>query len=106
MSDFMRPEIFFDECAAVVDTCQGIQVIPSSVCGDRRKQLEEELDHAELMEILGDYLESGTTEIYSVEIQAGYLARMQAPGYLDCTGWTIHPTEKAARRNLREMYQD
>lgn len=106
MSDFMQPEIFHDPAAIVVDTNQGIQVIPSSVAGNTdRLSAADELDNDELMEILGDYLEPGTREVYSVEVRAGWLARMQAPGYLDCTSWEIHDTKKEAIRSLRENYQ-
>jgi hypothetical protein len=37
----------------------------------------------------------------------GYGARLSAPGYLDCTEWTVFDTEDEAREYLdREMYPD
>lgn len=36
----------------------------------------------------------------------GYGARLSAPGYLDCTEWTVFDTEDEARKYLEEMYPD
>ena len=36
----------------------------------------------------------------------GYGARLSAPGYLDCTEWTVFDTEDEAREHLEEMYPD
>jgi len=36
----------------------------------------------------------------------GYGARLSAPGYLDCTEWTVFDTEDEAREYLEEMYPD
>lgn len=31
--------------------------------------------------------------------------RLSAPGYADCTDWTLHDSEAAARKDLRESYE-
>ena len=36
----------------------------------------------------------------------GYGARLSAPGYLDCTEWTVFDTEQEAREYLEENYSD
>lgn len=35
-----------------------------------------------------------------------YIARLSAPGYMDCTEWSMHDTMKAAEEYLVEMYDD
>lgn len=40
------------------------------------------------------------------EVKDGILARLSAPGYMDCTGWTPYDTIDEAREGLREMYGD
>ena len=39
-----------------------------------------------------------------VATRKGIGARLSASGYLDCTDWTIHDTEKEAREFIRETY--
>jgi len=36
----------------------------------------------------------------------GYGARLSAPGYLDCTEWTVFDTPEEAEQYLEEMYGD
>jgi hypothetical protein len=36
----------------------------------------------------------------------GYGARLSAPGYLDCTEWTVFDTKEEAETFLDEMYPD
>jgi hypothetical protein len=36
----------------------------------------------------------------------GYGARLSAPGYLDCTEWSVFETEEEAREYLEEMYPE
>lgn len=45
-------------------------------------------------------------EPWSVETVTGYGARLSAPGYLDCTEWTVFETEAEAEEFLRETYGD
>ncbi len=40
------------------------------------------------------------------ELTQGYGARLSAPGYLDCTPWSVFKTEEEAERYLEEMYGD
>ncbi len=39
-----------------------------------------------------------------VSSAAGWLARMSAPGFLDCTEWSVHTSEEEAREYLAEFY--
>ncbi len=42
----------------------------------------------------------------SVKIIEGYGARLSAPGYMDCTEWTVFDTRAQAAEYLLEMYYD
>ena len=44
--------------------------------------------------------------IQSWENRLGYGARLSAPGYMDCTEWTVFDTEEEAREYLEENYPD
>ena len=43
-------------------------------------------------------------DIIGVGMQYGYGARLSAPGFLDCTDWTVHVTYDEAVEYLRENY--
>jgi hypothetical protein len=45
-----------------------------------------------------------TDDIMRWEFKSGYGARLSAPGYLDCTEWTVFDTEDEAREHLYEMW--
>ena len=40
------------------------------------------------------------------KVLLGYGARLSAPGYLDCTDWTVFDTEQEAIDHLEETYLD
>ena len=50
-----------------------------------------------------DYVESST--IYSITVRKGWGARLQAPGYMDATDWSVYDTEAEAKRELCELYE-
>lgn len=52
---------------------------------------------------LQDYCE-GTIE--SVSVREGYGARLSAPGYLDCTDWSVFDTPEQAQAYLDEYYPE
>jgi hypothetical protein len=55
-------------------------------------------------ESLADYCENRTvTEVKLIE---GWGARLSAPGYLDCTPWTVFSTEEEAQKYLDEQADD
>ena len=59
--------------------------------------LQESLDE------LRDYCEGKPVSWENIQ---GYGARLSAPGYLDCTEWTVFDTPERAREYLKEMYGD
>lgn len=51
---------------------------------------------------LTDYIQGTIDDPYEMITPVkGWLARMSAPGYLDCTDWSAHASEEEARSNPR-----
>jgi hypothetical protein len=42
----------------------------------------------------------------SFEVIEGFGARLSAPGYMDCTEWTVFETAQEAQKYLDEMYPE
>ncbi len=88
---FMQPQIYKGQ-AWVCETSHGTEVVPADLVSADPSREE-----------LAQFCE-GTVE--SSEKKSGYLARMSAAGYMDCTHWEIHDTVKEARASLEESYGD
>jgi hypothetical protein len=43
---------------------------------------------------------------YTIERKAGWVGRMSAPGYMDCTSWIAGDSEESVRAELDRMYGD
>ena len=69
----------------------GSEVLPVDVVG----KVAGDLDAFRM------YCES---EPVSVEHRVCWGSRLSAPGYMDCTEWTLHDTEAEARADLRETH--
>lgn len=92
---FMQKEIYFDTYFEV-ETSIGTEIVPGDLIGNIT---QIRADHfIEYLE--GDPLDPDEL----IEPQSGWLARLTAPGYMDCTEWTVHKTEKEAYDYLEEMY--
>jgi hypothetical protein len=93
----MQPQIYRDWYFEI-DTTHGTEIVPSGYIGRTC---------ATNVEAFLDYLEgSPMDDEATIDCQLGWLARLSAPGYLDCTEWTAHATEQEARDYLNEMYGD
>jgi hypothetical protein len=92
LGDFFVPE---EEVSnAVSDWCDVVeeeQYLPDEVSNTVKCDL---LDFTDVLD---------TKEIYSVQREVGYGARLSAPGYLDCTEWSVFDTEQEAREYLDEL---
>lgn len=53
---------------------------------------------------IAQYTNSNIEDIYEVCITKGWGVRLSAPGYMDCTEWSVFSTEKQARDYLAEAY--
>lgn len=93
---FMKPDVqygsFYD-----VETTFGREIVPVEVCPG-----------AETVGDLGDYLEGRP---YGVLCEApivseGWLGRLSAPGYMDCTPWSVYASEEEALEDLLDEEEE
>lgn len=108
---FMKPQVYFDQYYHV-ETNIGSEIVPADLislpfavnfkAGGYFDPYHE--CFPSLARALTPYCEG--TSISNVQPRQGFLARMSAPGYLDCTEWSVHATEQKARDFLFEMYGD
>jgi hypothetical protein len=89
---FMQRQITQKSKWFQVETSQGTDFIPADIAGTNPA-----------IEDLTDYCEGIPV---SFEVIEGYGARLSAPGYMDCTEWTVFETEKEAQDYLEEMYPE
>ncbi len=101
---FMQPQII-ESTFWEFDTDHGTETIPVDVCdwsGSPCDESDELL--AEFVNQFADYL-SGK-RIYSAERVDGYLWRLSAPGYMDCTEWTRGESVADCVAECMAMYGD
>lgn len=66
-----------------------------------------ELDTWALAQLEKDYLQyTEGSLLEGLSVREGYGARLSAPGYINCTDWTVFDTEQEANDYLEEMYGD
>jgi hypothetical protein len=100
---FMEPEVTYGDWYEV--TTDGIDFIPVDVVskadGLTIGQFATEHDPAwdTIAELVRPYVNGTPTCIRRL---SGFGARLSAPGYLDCTEWSVFPTEQEARDYLRD----
>lgn len=94
---FMTPDIYFGGFF-LVETSAGTECIPADVIGRTCSTAAESF---------ADYCEGSIDDPDAlVEYREGWLARLSAPGYMDCTDWSHHETEADAVEYLVETYGD
>lgn len=103
---FMKPEIW--QCQYYeVETTHGTEIVPVEVCGvlDCSELSEDDYDSHVwpdlLIEHFGDYIEG---EPHNAELKTGWLYRLSAPGYMDCTDTGSADTESEAIEALLETW--
>lgn len=96
-NSFMQPYVYHGLYFAI-ETSYGTEIVPADVIGRTCGTAAEAFQN---------YVE-GTIEDTDdcVECQEGWLARMSAEGYMDCTDWTAHASEQEAVDYLVDMYGD
>lgn len=99
---FMCPEIW-QESYYTVETKHGTEIVPVDVCGIL-EETDDEWTDEELQDHFRDYIEGG--EVYSAELSEGWLYRLSAPGYMDCTDTGSAATEQEAIEALLDLYCD
>lgn len=113
MNDFMQPQIEFGTWYEV-ETNNGTFFLPSDIvpstavdfcdaCADGLHEADE-IPATVACDLL-QYLEvSDANDIQSLERRDGWGARLSAPGYMDCTEWSVYDSEDEARAELSQMY--
>lgn len=109
MSNFMQRQITRLQNWLRVETTLGTEWVDSATLAlfvrdsDTKTHPMGEQERADAVKKIQLYTE-GTP--LSWENVKGYGARLSAPGYLDCTEWTVFDTEEEAREYLAETYPD
>jgi hypothetical protein len=94
---FMQKQIYYSAYFEIDTTC-GTEIVPDDCVGAK-------IRGGVMPEQLQDYLEGKPLNPYErIMRQNGWLARLSAPGYLDCTCWSAHKTEQEANDFLDDMY--
>ena len=107
---FMQPDIQHCDYFAC-DTSIGTEYVPAdvirlpfSVDFTAGGIFDEDSVHwPKLLAALYPYCEGTLVEVCP---KTGWLARLSAPGYMDCTDWSPYDTEEEAVAGLKEMYGD
>lgn len=84
---FMQPQIQFGDWWEIETESEGMVLLPAE--GETEESLRRYYPEAEFTLLEGQYG-----------------VRLSAPGYMDCTEWTVHDTEQLAKDALKEMYED
>lgn len=90
---FMEPEIIETQWY-IVETNIGTEIVPCDVAGI-----------VETCAGLADYLEGSPDEPGEApEVESGWLWRLSAPGYMDCTDWCRADSREEAIRECLETF--
>lgn len=111
---FMKPEIVHGLWLRV-DTVNGTWWVPEDLVGHTfLKQdvayevdwynLEEDSNLKALVYTLQDFVDADCSDIYELTLVEGWGGRMSAPGYTDCTEWTVLPDREDVEAVLEDMY--
>jgi hypothetical protein len=77
-----------------IETINGTEIVPADLVGDEPTIAD-----------FRDYISSAPVEDAEVDRQCGYLTRMSAPGYADCSEWMAFETEIEAMEYLLETFE-
>lgn len=88
---FMKPVLYKGQWYDV-ETNVGTECVPADVCGLVDKVSD-----------LRDYLEGKPEEDQELVLESGWLCRLSAPGYMDCTEWSGFSSKRAAKNYLAEL---
>lgn len=77
---------------------------PDDLPDDAEWPDQDEAWLAAAFEACKEYTEN--REAYRIEARTGWGARLSAPGFMDCTEWSVYDTEDEAREALVEMFGD
>jgi len=92
---FMQKQVYFGGYFEI-ETNQGTEIVPADVIGRTM---------GTHVEAFNNYLEGKPfDEDEVIEHKEGWLGRMSAPGYMDCTAWAAYASEAEAIAELEEYF--
>jgi hypothetical protein len=98
---FMQPEVVFGRWIEVDGPC-GTEFIDADLVGHVESYQGPDVP---IPEPLAMFCENTMVTDIKV-IESGWGCRFTAPGFLDCTPWTVFETEDEARKYLEEQEED
>jgi hypothetical protein len=87
-----------------IDGNHGITFVDAADVADSGLKVDESTDDEDVLEQYEDYYDG--TDIQSVGLIEGFGARLSAPGYMDCTDWSVFDAAKEAQEFLDENYPE
>jgi hypothetical protein len=109
MSNFMQRQITGLQNWLRVETTQGtefVSIADTNLFVRDSETVTHPMTDAERADVVAKIRQYTDGKPQSWENVKGYGARLSAPGYLDCTEWTVFDIEDEAREYLEEMYPD
>jgi hypothetical protein len=101
----MRAEMTEKQWWYDVDTnVAGSEFVPQELIGYQRCIDADGEPDLETIAKLRDYLEGST--VNAIARVFGYGVRLSAPGYMDCTSWSVYANKREAERAARELESD
>lgn len=103
---FMQPDVYETDYL-YVDGPYGGEIIPCDVVDYDPSQWPKQGDCEDDRTVpaeLRDYCQNKWA--YEIVRKHGWVGRMSAPGYLDCTDWIGGESEREVRDQLADMYGD
>ena len=109
---FMQKQITDKRMWLEIDGNRGITVVDAADAPELLPLIEAAADETD--ELDGDALEElqeAASVYYDGRVEmvckcVGYGARLSAPGYMDCTDWTVYDTQEEAEAGLNADYGD
>lgn len=99
---FMQKQVTDKQNWLQVETTHGTEIIPAEFVSSVSNCDEENVENMPAwFNLVQQYTEG---EPQSWEWVRGHGARMSAPGYMDCTDWTVFDTVAEAESYLEEYY--
>ena len=99
---FMSPEIIRDRNVLLVETMNGMECVPGDTLGlPDPPSIEDDESCQSYATKVSDYCQGGIVDVESAcQPMSGYVCRMSASGYMDCSEWIFCETESDVLRWL------
>ena len=105
---FMKPELFHGEYVEI-DGDNGSIIVPiehiTISLQDGAESEYEDLSEDDMENVAQAYQNhfAGNAEVYDVAVKTGYIHRLSASGYMDCTEYSASDSEEEALQELLAM---